>query len=190
LIVDEEMFAYPQAGHRLLDGWETIAEMERDLNLAPASLERTLADYNRDATDGVDRRFHKHPDYLKPLDVGPWASFDLSFTRSPYVLLTLGGAADKPERRGARRPRRPDSGAVRRRRVRRPPAARRQGLRQRAEPRPGLVVRANGRPVRGGRQGGGRVNRPPWSICLSGSSLQGRAPQPVVARVRVASHGD
>jgi succinate dehydrogenase/fumarate reductase flavoprotein subunit len=91
LIVDEETFAYPQAGHRLLDGWETIAEMEHDLNLPPASLERTLAGYNRDATDGVDRRFHKHSDYLKPLDVGPWASFDLSFTRSPYVLLTLGG---------------------------------------------------------------------------------------------------
>ena len=91
LIVNEETFDYPEAGHRLIDGWETIAEMERDLGVPQGSLERTLADYNRDAKGRVDRRFHKHTDYLKPLDTGPWAAFDLSFKRSPYVFLTLGG---------------------------------------------------------------------------------------------------
>lgn len=91
LIVNEENFAYPEAGHKLIDGWETIAQMERDLGVPQGSLERTLADYNRDAKGRVDRRFHKHADYLKPLDIGPWAAFDLSFKRSPYVFLTLGG---------------------------------------------------------------------------------------------------
>ena len=96
LIVNEETFAYPEAGHKLIDGWETVAEMERELGVPQGSIVRTLADYNRDAKDGVDRRHHKHTDYLKPLDIGPWAAFDLSFKRSPYVFLTLGGLRTGP----------------------------------------------------------------------------------------------
>lgn len=94
LIVDSEIFAYPDAsrvGHRLVDGWETVVEMERGLDLPEGALQRTLAEYNRHAAEGRDPAYYKHPDWLKPLDQGPFAAFDVSYDNSLYVFLTLGG---------------------------------------------------------------------------------------------------
>lgn len=94
LIVDSDIFAHPELEfprHRLVDGWETIAEMELGLELPSGSLTRTLNDYNADAERGEDSRLHKHPDWLKPLTAAPYAAFDVSFSRSTYLYLTLGG---------------------------------------------------------------------------------------------------
>jgi succinate dehydrogenase/fumarate reductase flavoprotein subunit len=94
LIVDAEIFAYPEItylGHRLVDGWESIAEMEAGLDLPNGSLQRTMTDYNRNAATGNDPVFFKHPDWVKPLDQGPWAAFDVSFHHSRYLFITLGG---------------------------------------------------------------------------------------------------
>jgi len=94
LIVDSEIFAYPEtegARHVLIDGYETVAEMESGLGLPQGALERTLAEYNRDAAEGEDTRFHKQPPWLKPLDQAPFAAFDISFDRSIYHYITLGG---------------------------------------------------------------------------------------------------
>jgi len=94
LIVDSDVFAYPEiptANHSLVDGWETIEEMEAGLELPPGSLVRTVAEYNRDAANGEDKRFHKQAEWLKPLDKGPYAAFDISFDKSSYLFITLGG---------------------------------------------------------------------------------------------------
>lgn len=94
LIVDSEIFAYPEtegARHVLIDGYETVAEMESGLGLPKGTLERTLGEYNRDAARGEDTRFHKQPPWLKPLDQAPFAAFDISFDRSIYHYITLGG---------------------------------------------------------------------------------------------------
>lgn len=94
LIVDEEIFAYPEietAMHRLVDGYETIEEMEAGLGMPSGALAATLQRYNSDAEAGEDRLFYKHPDWLKPLDKGPFAAFDISFNRSHYLYITLGG---------------------------------------------------------------------------------------------------
>lgn len=94
LIVDSEIFAYPEtegARHVLIDGYETIAEMESGLGLPEGALQRTMADYNRDARLGVDARLQKQPVWLKPLDKAPYAAFDISFDRSIYLYITLGG---------------------------------------------------------------------------------------------------
>ena len=94
LIVDADTFAYPEpefTHHALVDGWETVAEMEAGLNLPFGSLQHTLAEYNSDAASGTDSRFHKHPDWLKSLASAPYAAFDVSFDRSTYLYLTLGG---------------------------------------------------------------------------------------------------
>src|SRR5690606_34160472 len=94
LILDSEVFAYPEAtgiGHRLVDGWDTVADMERGLDLPEGSLQRTLEEYNRHAADGRDPLFYKHPEWLKPLDKAPFAAFDISYDNSLYVYLTLGG---------------------------------------------------------------------------------------------------
>ena len=94
LIVDSDIFAYPELKfphHTLVDGWDTVPEMEAGLGLPTGSLQRTLAEYNADATLGSDTQFHKHGDWLKPLDSPPFAAFDVSFSRSTYLYLTLGG---------------------------------------------------------------------------------------------------
>lgn len=94
LIVDAEIFAYPHitsARHALIDGWDTLAEMEAGLDLPAGSLLRTLEQYNADAERGEDRLLHKHRDWLKPLDRGPFAAFDVSFNKSIYLFMTLGG---------------------------------------------------------------------------------------------------
>ncbi len=94
LIVDAEIFAYPEnerAQHRLVDGWETVAEIETALALPPGALQASIERYNRDAAAGEDGLFHKHQDWLKPLDRGPYAAFDISFNKSSYAFLTLGG---------------------------------------------------------------------------------------------------
>lgn len=94
LIVDSEIFAYPEipsANHSLVDGWETVEEMEAGLSLPEGSLVNTMAFYNEDAANGEDRRFHKHGDWLKPLNKGPYAAFDISFNKSTYLFITLGG---------------------------------------------------------------------------------------------------
>lgn len=94
LIVDSEVFAYPEsttAHHALIDGWETVEEMEEALSLPPGALVRTLRAYDADAARGEDRHLHKAAQWLKPLDAGPWAAFDISFDRSTYRFITLGG---------------------------------------------------------------------------------------------------
>lgn len=94
LIVDSDIFAYPEitsANHALIDGFETIAEMEKGLELPEDALVEAMAYYNRHAAEANDPLFHKHPDWVKPLDAGPWAAFDISFNRSNYLYITLGG---------------------------------------------------------------------------------------------------
>ena len=94
LIVDEEIFAYPdrmKANFRLVDGWETVEEMEAALALPTGALQRTLEEYNRAAAAGEDPLYHKQAEWLKPLDKGPYAAFDVSYSQVTYVYLTLGG---------------------------------------------------------------------------------------------------
>ncbi len=90
LIIDDEHFAYPEAGHKLLDAWSTVAEMEEALGVPAGSIGATLEEYNRDVAEGEDRRFHKHPSWLARLDP-PFAAFDLSFSSSTYAYISLGG---------------------------------------------------------------------------------------------------
>ena len=94
LIVDQDIFAYPEqmgTNHRLVDGWESIEEMETGLNLPAGSLVETIKRYNEGARQGEDPDFKKHRDWIKPMDKGPYAAFDVSYANSTYSFLTLGG---------------------------------------------------------------------------------------------------
>ncbi len=91
LIVDSEVFAYPEIQKRLIDGFDTVAEMEAGLKLPLGSLQKTMAQYNAAAAQGSDPLWNKHPDWVKPLDKPPYAAFDLSYTATSYRYLTLGG---------------------------------------------------------------------------------------------------
>lgn len=92
LILDSATMAEPSYGFTpLVDGWETIEEMESGLGIPSGNLRDTLEEYNRDAAAGDDSRFHKHPDWLKPLDQGPWGAYDLTPGKAFYAGFTLGG---------------------------------------------------------------------------------------------------
>jgi succinate dehydrogenase/fumarate reductase flavoprotein subunit len=97
LIVDADIFAYPawrdHANQQLVDGFATVAEMEERLGMPAGALQQTMAAYSRHAAAGDDPDFHKHPDWLKPLDTGPWAAFDFSYRRAAFYAFTLGGLA-------------------------------------------------------------------------------------------------
>lgn len=95
LILDSEIFAYPEHAkwmhQELVDGWETVADMEAGLSLPEGTLAATFARYNADCEKRVDKQFGKHPKWLKPLTAGPYAAFDLSLGHAHFTAFSLGG---------------------------------------------------------------------------------------------------
>jgi 3-oxo-5alpha-steroid 4-dehydrogenase len=92
LIIDSEHVEYPKMPLvPLIDGYETVIEMETALGFPEGALEKTLARYNEYAAVGEDPDFHKSPDWLASQAVGPWAVFDLRLGKALYAGFTLGG---------------------------------------------------------------------------------------------------
>jgi 3-oxo-5alpha-steroid 4-dehydrogenase len=92
LVVDSAHMAYPEMPLvPFIDGWETVAEMERALGVPAGHLAATLQAYNAAAARGEDPEFRKHPDWLEPQDTGPWGAFDLTLGKAMYAGFTLGG---------------------------------------------------------------------------------------------------
>ncbi len=92
LIVDSAHLERPEMPLvPLLDGFETVPEMERGLGLPAGSLATTLARYNQHAARGEDPDFRKSPQWLAAQDQAPWAVFDLRPGRALYAGFTLGG---------------------------------------------------------------------------------------------------
>jgi 3-oxo-5alpha-steroid 4-dehydrogenase len=94
LIVDEAHLKHPQVPLiPLIDGWETVPEMEAALGIPTGNLVATLERYNTHAARGEDPDFHKQPNFLAPQDRGPWGAFDLSLGKAMYAGFTIGGLA-------------------------------------------------------------------------------------------------
>jgi 3-oxo-5alpha-steroid 4-dehydrogenase len=94
LIVDEAHLERPKMPLvPLIDGWETVEEMERALGIPEGNLVATLNRYNEFAAKGEDPDFHKQPEYLAPQDKGPWGAFNLSLGKAMYAGFTMGGLA-------------------------------------------------------------------------------------------------
>jgi len=92
LIVDSAHVEYPKFPLvPLIDGYETIGELETALGLPAGSVAATLERYNEMAAAGEDLDLHKAPEWLAPQDTGPWAVFDLRLGRAVYAGFTLGG---------------------------------------------------------------------------------------------------
>ncbi len=92
LIVDSEHVEYPVFPLvPLVDGYETIEELETALELPAGSVQKSLERYNELAAAKDDVDFHKSPDWLEPQAVGPWAVFDLTLGKAIYAGFTLGG---------------------------------------------------------------------------------------------------
>ncbi len=97
LICDSAIFARCEFTHELIDGWETVAQMETGLSLPEGSLQKTIADYNTHAAAGEDPQFHKHPKWLQPLIEAPFAAIDCTLGSAPILGFTLGGLKVSPE---------------------------------------------------------------------------------------------
>jgi succinate dehydrogenase/fumarate reductase flavoprotein subunit len=94
LIVDEAHLEHPTMPLvPLIDGWETVPEMEAALGIPQGNLEATLDRYNTHAARGEDPDFHKQPEFLAPQDKGPWGAFDMSLGKAMYAGFTVGGLA-------------------------------------------------------------------------------------------------
>ncbi len=92
LIVDSEHVEYPKFPLApLIDGYETIAELETALDLPSGSVASTLQRYDEHAARGEDPDFHKGAEWLAPQSTGPWAVFDLRLGKAMYAGFTLGG---------------------------------------------------------------------------------------------------
>jgi 3-oxo-5alpha-steroid 4-dehydrogenase len=98
LIVDEAHLQRPQVPLvPLIDGWETVEEMEAALGIPQGNLVATLQRYNEFAARGEDPDFHKHPQFLAAQDRGPWGAFDLSLGKAMYAGFTIGGLVTSPD---------------------------------------------------------------------------------------------
>ncbi|MEP9416586.1 FAD-binding protein [Gordonia sp. VNQ95] len=94
LIVDEAHMKRPRMPLvPLLDGYETVEEMEAALGIPTGRLAATLERYNNHAARGEDPDFHKSPEFLAAQDKGPWAVFDMSLGKAMYAGFTMGGMA-------------------------------------------------------------------------------------------------
>lgn len=94
LIVDEAHMQMPEMPLiKFIDGYETVAEMEKALGIPEGNLAATLNRYNEYAARGEDPDFHKQPEYVAAQDKAPWAAFDLSLGRAMYSGFTMGGLA-------------------------------------------------------------------------------------------------
>ena len=100
LILDSVHMAEPAYGLQpLVDGWETVAEMEAGLGVPAGSLARTLDDYNAAAREGGDPAFHKAAEYVAPLDTPPYGAYDLTPGQAFYSGFTCGGLRVDPDAR-------------------------------------------------------------------------------------------
>ncbi len=75
---------------------ETIAELAEELGLDAEELGHTVEFYNRHAEQGVDPLFHKHRDWLKPIEP-PYVALDCTPGRGVIIpYFTLGGLDTLP----------------------------------------------------------------------------------------------
>ncbi|MCW2787622.1 MAG: hypothetical protein JWP74_4139 [Marmoricola sp.] len=92
LIVDSAHIEHPTMPLcPFIDGWETVDEMESALGIPEGRLVATLSSYNKNAHEGQDPEFNKHPDWVAPQDHGPWGAYDLTLGKALYAGFTLGG---------------------------------------------------------------------------------------------------
>jgi 3-oxo-5alpha-steroid 4-dehydrogenase len=66
---------------------DTVADLERDMGLAPSSLQATVAVYNEGAARGKDPLLHNKPEWIRPIG-SPVGAIDL---RESTGGFTLGG---------------------------------------------------------------------------------------------------
>ena len=96
LIVDHAVYERNLAGFEPTHVEETIADLERSLEMPTGVLQGTVELYNRYAAVGEDPVFHKNARYLQPLVTPPYAAIDCSTDKVIWATFTLGGLHTLP----------------------------------------------------------------------------------------------
>lgn len=92
LIVDDTSFGRPEIdGFELAATEESIADLERALELPAAALQHTVDYYNQHARRGEDPLLHKASNWLRPIETAPFAALECSLGKAPYMAFSLGG---------------------------------------------------------------------------------------------------
>ncbi|GAA3389317.1 FAD-binding protein [Cryptosporangium minutisporangium] len=98
LILDSATMTQPSYKFQpLVDGWDTIEEMERALGMPAGALVATMRAYDTAAATGDDPEFHKAEQYVVPLDQGPWGAYDLTPGACFYSGFSCGGLRVNPD---------------------------------------------------------------------------------------------
>ncbi len=94
MVVDSAIYTKPPlySEAKVIEVGESFEELEHAAGFPAGTLSTTLETYNRFAARGEDPLFHKHRDFLRPLDQPPYALLDFSIdTGIFYPAFTLGG---------------------------------------------------------------------------------------------------
>jgi succinate dehydrogenase/fumarate reductase flavoprotein subunit len=73
----------------------SLEDIEQKLDLPYKALQNTVEQYNHYAKEGKDPLFHKHPQWIRPLE-GPYKALDISIDKCAFPTFTLGGLWTKP----------------------------------------------------------------------------------------------
>ncbi len=97
LIVDEPNYGRPELdGFELAATEDSIADLERALELPELALLQTVAYYNDHAERGEDPLLRKHSNWLRAIKDAPFAALECSLGKAPYMAFSLGGLWTKP----------------------------------------------------------------------------------------------
>jgi 3-oxo-5alpha-steroid 4-dehydrogenase len=96
LIVDDSLYGQAMMPYPLAGVEESIAELEKELDMPEGQLVHSIESYNRSASKGEDPLYHKAPGYLTPLVNAPFAALDLSVDKVGWAAFTLGGLNTRP----------------------------------------------------------------------------------------------
>jgi len=94
MVVDDAIYTKPPlySAAPVKEVGETFLELEQAAGFPAGTLSATMETYNRFAARGEDPLFHKHRDFLRPLDRPPYALLDFSIESDVYYpAFTLGG---------------------------------------------------------------------------------------------------
>jgi 3-oxo-5alpha-steroid 4-dehydrogenase len=90
LLLDAEHYDHPMYLERLavVATGDSIEELAAETQGFPdGALQNTLSEYNRHAESGHDPLFRKAPEWVTPLNKGPFALLDLSFDAQTAVIM-------------------------------------------------------------------------------------------------------
>jgi 3-oxo-5alpha-steroid 4-dehydrogenase len=98
LILDSATMVQPTYKFQpLVDGWDTVEDMEHRLGIPEGNLVATMSAYNEAAAGAKDPAFHKADEYVVPLTEGPWGAYDLTPGACFYAGFSCGGLRVTPD---------------------------------------------------------------------------------------------